>query len=53
MAHLAFIIIPGVGADAIARPFGVSVLGGCVYKAISIEKILEVPVVIRGSDMMV
>ena len=48
-----FIIIPSVGADAIARPFGVSVLGGYVYRAILTEKILGVRVVIRGSNIVV
>jgi len=53
VAHPVFTIIPGVGADAVARPFGVSVLGGCVYRAIQTKKILGVRVVIRGSDIMV
>lgn len=31
-------------------PFGVSILGGCVYRAIPTKKIFEVWVVIKGSD---
>ena len=48
-----FTIILGVRAVAVARSFGVSVLGGCVYRTILTEKILEVRIVIRGLDMVV
>ena len=41
------------GANVVARSFGLLVLGGCVYRVIPTEKILEVRVVIRGSDMVV